>query len=58
MTTSDQVNFNVLQHQGAQAEDLVLQGALIALAGEAGAGENIAKIAVEMVRYDPFAYFV
>ena len=39
-------------------EDLVLQGALIALAGEAGAGENIAKIAVEMVRYDPFAYFV
>ena len=31
----------------------MLQGALIALAGEAGAGENIAKN-VEAVRYDPF----
>ena len=32
----------------------MLQGALIALAGEAGAGENIANIVVEKVRCDPF----
>ena len=36
----------------------MLQGALIALAGEAGAGENIANIVVEIVRYDPSAYLV
>ena len=35
----------------------MLPGALIGLAGEAGAGENIANI-VEIVRYDHFAYLV